>query len=165
VLVPRQPVPSYRRTSIRRSPYGYWVVTFGTGRQTATFPTGAEAIAAVENGIKRIHARRILEDLRHQQVRATRMHRLRQRLANRDGPGCHYCDRHLPPEKRTIDHVIPKVLKGPSSLDNFVLACGRCNRKKGHTVHPNHCAFCATAAELYWSGEQYVPAPIGHCAS
>lgn len=146
-----------QRTVIHRSPYGYWVVTHSTGRtrKSETFRTGESAIRAVENAIKRIHARRILDELRAQRVRTTRMHRLRQRLALRDGPSCHYCESHLEPERRTIDHVVPKVLGGPSSLDNYVLACGRCNRRKGHRVHPNHCRFCTNAADLYWDGVQY----------
>ena len=32
----------------------------------------------------------------------------------------------------TPDHLIPKVKGGPSWLENEVLACGRCNRHRGH---------------------------------
>lgn len=142
-------VASYKRTTIRKSPYGYWVVTHGTARVSMTFPTGDIAIRAVASAIQRENARRAALGLPNT-VRDTRNVRLRDRIARRDGPHCHYCKKPLPHAKRTIDHVVPKSLGGPSSLDNYVLACGGCNRKKGSTVRPTHCTFCATACDMYW---------------
>lgn len=143
-------LPSWRRIVIRKSPYGYWAVTHGTSRKSEIFPTGATAIRAVENGIALERARRILDDTSYNLLRGSRNNRLRERLAQRDGPECHYCGKHLDPTKRTIDHVVPRVLGGPSSMDNYVLACGNCNRKKGEKVTPTHCVFCAAAYDLYW---------------
>lgn len=62
-------------------------------------------------------------------------------LAIRDGEVCHWCDaplditivdpRHPSPPRATLDHVIPRSLGGPSSLNNLVLACEPCNAERG----------------------------------
>jgi 5-methylcytosine-specific restriction endonuclease McrA len=43
--------------------------------------------------------------------------------------------KHTPPgdgwERATIDHVIPLAHGGSHTLENFVLACLRCNSSKG----------------------------------
>jgi hypothetical protein len=61
----------------------------------------------------------------------------RERLRNaveRDGPRCIWCRRPCTgPVRGTTDHLIPKIKGGPSWLENEVLACGRCNRERGHT--------------------------------
>jgi len=31
-----------------------------------------------------------------------------------------------------MDHLIPEILGGPTTAANLVLACQRCNRRKGH---------------------------------
>src|SRR3954469_24993241 len=58
----------------------------------------------------------------------------RLRLAvERDGPRCVWCRRECAGAVRpTTDHLVPKVKGGPSWLENEVLACGRCNRHRGH---------------------------------
>lgn len=46
----------------------------------------------------------------------------------RDGYTCVYCgkeDQHL-----TIDHVVPRALKGKTNFENTVAACPECNAKK-----------------------------------
>jgi len=57
---------------------------------------------------------------------------LRWKLAARDGAmACVYCDETLPPEKLTIDHVVPRSRGGSNRQTNMVLACYRCNHAKG----------------------------------
>jgi 5-methylcytosine-specific restriction endonuclease McrA len=52
----------------------------------------------------------------------------------RDGPRCVWCRRECAGLVRaTTDHLVPKIKGGPSWLENEVLACGRCNRERGHT--------------------------------
>src|SRR3954453_6707691 len=60
----------------------------------------------------------------------------RLRLAvERDGPRCVWCRRECAGLVRaTTDHLVPKVKGGPSWLENEVLACGRCNRERGHST-------------------------------
>lgn len=47
----------------------------------------------------------------------------------KDGGGS--CRVHFEHE---LDHVIPEVVGGSSEVDNIVLACMPCNRRKGHKV-------------------------------
>jgi hypothetical protein len=52
----------------------------------------------------------------------------------RDGTRCVWCRRPCTGAVHpTTDHVVPKVKGGPSWLENEVVACGRCNRHRGHT--------------------------------
>ena len=76
----------------------------------------------------------------------------RKNIITRDGHRCQYCG-----TKRgamTIDHVIPKKLKGTDTWDNMICACVRCNNKKGdrtpeqagmpirrQPVRPSHISF------------------------
>lgn len=44
---------------------------------------------------------------------------------------CWYCGEHVPPDQRTIDHVIPIANGGKSRQTNLVMSCPDCNRRKG----------------------------------
>ncbi len=64
--------------------------------------------------------------------------RLLNKLLVAQGGGCFYCGRHLSLRRFfsslqyvTVDHFIPLYLGGRDHISNVVLACGRCNRKKG----------------------------------
>jgi hypothetical protein len=51
---------------------------------------------------------------------------------DRDGATCIWCGRAFGPLVRpTTEHVVPRVKGGPSWVENEV-ACGRCNRERGH---------------------------------
>lgn len=53
---------------------------------------------------------------------------------------CYWCGRHTylsnatSPQAATRDHVIPKSLGGPGSMDNIVLACRACNGSSGQAT-------------------------------
>lgn len=56
----------------------------------------------------------------------------RREVFTRDGFVCQYCGR--PAKVLTLDHVVPRVRKGPSTWENVVTACVSCNhRKAGRT--------------------------------
>ncbi len=55
----------------------------------------------------------------------------RRNLFRRDRNTCQYCGRRFPTEDLSIDHVIPRSLGGHSSWSNCVVACLRCNSRKG----------------------------------
>jgi len=75
----------------------------------------------------------------------------RRRLAERHGASwgsgvsvsCHYCgargsiqwhqSRCWPVFTLEIDHVVPEFRGGANVAENFVFACQRCNRSKGHS--------------------------------
>jgi hypothetical protein len=75
-------------------------------------------------------------------VQPGRAERLR-RAAARDGARCVWCGRVCGGLVRpTTDHLVPKVKGGPSWLENEVVACGRCNRERGHTGPTEWLAEC-----------------------
>jgi 5-methylcytosine-specific restriction endonuclease McrA len=49
----------------------------------------------------------------------------------RDGGKCQYCGVKISLNDFTYDHVIPQRAGGPTSWENIVCACVRCNQKKG----------------------------------
>jgi hypothetical protein len=82
------------------------------------------------------------------------------RLASRDGRQCHYCrdDMVFPLDKRqpqnipnavTRDHIVPRSMGGEYRDHNLILACRRCNEKRGDNLYYCSCAFCANVIESY----------------
>ena len=47
---------------------------------------------------------------------------------------CHYCGRHFPPEKLTMDHVVPVSRGGRSIRGNVVPCCKSCNNRKKYLL-------------------------------
>lgn len=43
---------------------------------------------------------------------------------------CHYCKKKFPPEKLTMDHIVPLARGGKSRRGNIVPSCGECNKDK-----------------------------------
>ncbi|HPO16859.1 MAG TPA: HNH endonuclease [Candidatus Hydrogenedentes bacterium] len=55
----------------------------------------------------------------------------RRNIFERDEQRCQYCGQRLPKQELTIDHVLPRSRGGRDTWENLVLACLRCNLKKG----------------------------------
>jgi 5-methylcytosine-specific restriction endonuclease McrA len=55
----------------------------------------------------------------------------RETLYYRDHARCLYCESDLTIHSTTCDHVVPKTHGGPTTWDNVVAACKRCNAQKG----------------------------------
>jgi 5-methylcytosine-specific restriction endonuclease McrA len=55
----------------------------------------------------------------------------RRNLYARDGNICQYCGHHFSTKELTIDHVVPRVQGGEQSWVNLVVACMKCNARKG----------------------------------
>lgn len=55
----------------------------------------------------------------------------RRNVMARDSNQCQYCKRRLPASELSLDHVVPRSLKGPHTWENVVCACLRCNVRKG----------------------------------
>jgi hypothetical protein len=71
-----------------------------------------------------------------------RAERLRHAIA-RDGVQCVWCGRPCTDLVRpTTDHLVPRVKGGPSWSENEVVACGRCNRERGHRSPADWLAEC-----------------------
>lgn len=76
----------------------------------------------------------------------------RKNIITRDGHRCQYCG--TTKGAMTIDHIIPKRLKGSDTWENMACACVKCNNKKGDRTpeqaglklfkkphHPSHITF------------------------
>jgi 5-methylcytosine-specific restriction endonuclease McrA len=58
---------------------------------------------------------------------------VRKRLRDEQGNRCAYCNREFGPlVTETIDHVVPLSKGGGKGISNLVLACRRCNSRKGN---------------------------------
>ena len=58
----------------------------------------------------------------------------RRNLYRRDNFTCQYCVRKLHSSELTIDHIVPKSRGGKSNWTNCVIACNKCNSKKGSNL-------------------------------
>lgn len=56
----------------------------------------------------------------------------RRNIFERDQHMCQYCGRKLPKSELSIDHVVPQSQGGSDSWENLVLACLKCNVRKGN---------------------------------
>jgi 5-methylcytosine-specific restriction endonuclease McrA len=56
----------------------------------------------------------------------------RRNIFERDRCVCQYCGKRFPKSEFTIDHVLPRSRGGRDSWDNLVLACVKCNIRKGN---------------------------------
>lgn len=52
-------------------------------------------------------------------------------LWHRDLGECQYCSKSVTISNATIDHVVPKSRGGGHTWENLVIACSKCNGKKG----------------------------------
>jgi 5-methylcytosine-specific restriction endonuclease McrA len=55
----------------------------------------------------------------------------RENVYARDGGACQYCGTKLKRREATYDHVIPRTGGGTTNWENIVIACARCNQRKG----------------------------------
>lgn len=53
-------------------------------------------------------------------------------IYRRDRGVCAYCGRMIPFADASMDHIVPQSLGGPSTWENLVNACRRCNEKKAN---------------------------------
>ena len=56
---------------------------------------------------------------------------LRQRVIERDGLRCVYCDEDLADAEIHMDHVIPESQGGETTYNNLQATCRKCNLAKG----------------------------------
>jgi 5-methylcytosine-specific restriction endonuclease McrA len=59
----------------------------------------------------------------------------RRNLLLRDDSTCQYCGKSMPSSQLSVDHVVPTSRGGSSrSWENQVIACRRCNGRKGNRL-------------------------------
>lgn len=60
-------------------------------------------------------------------------------LFHRDHGQCQYCGKSQDPKLMTIDHVIPRSRGGENTWENLVVACKKCNQRKGNKTPTEAC--------------------------
>jgi len=68
---------------------------------------------------------------RYNKVPQPRMSFCRKTIVRRDKRTCQYCEKKLNAEDCTIDHILPRSRGGQSTWKNCVIACTKCNVRKG----------------------------------
>ena len=63
--------------------------------------------------------------------RPTMGKKLRFSVLSRDAYACRYCGARAPDVKLHVDHVIPRIIGGPTSIENLATSCQDCNLGKG----------------------------------
>ncbi len=61
----------------------------------------------------------------------------RRNVFERDRNTCQYCGKRLPKTELSIDHVVPQSFGGRDTWENLVLACLKCNVRKGNRSPKN----------------------------
>lgn len=87
----------------------------------------------------------------------------RRNIYTRDNHTCQYCGCVPPKEELTVDHVVPRSRGGRSTWDNVVLACVRCNMRKGSkTPHEAGMKLLTQPKKPHWLAcSQFVTRPNG----
>lgn len=76
---------------------------------------------------------------------------LKTRLAEAQNWHCAWCGCAVGASTATIEHVVPKSLKGADTQDNCVCACTKCNNKRGTVpadIWLDHISGCSKASTL-----------------
>ena len=84
----------------------------------------------------------------------------RRNLYKRDAFTCQYCGKRMPGEDLSIDHVVPRSRGGGTSWTNCVLACLRCNVRKGNRT-PAEAGMMLLAKPVRPRWEPTLSIPIG----
>jgi 5-methylcytosine-specific restriction endonuclease McrA len=66
-----------------------------------------------------------------QRVKLEQRQELKRVAYRREGGCCFYCDKPLRYESATMDHIKPKSQGGKLEIGNIVIACFKCNNRRG----------------------------------
>ena len=95
----------------------------------------AEARSETQDWIRSVHFEvqvpRIVRLLRYDRLPRLKLRFSRRNLFARDQHQCQYCGSVLPPNKLSMDHVVPRSQGGSTDWDNIVCCCLDCNTRKG----------------------------------
>lgn len=58
------------------------------------------------------------------------------------GRNCMYCGRPLESKKKTLDHLYPRSIGGPTITNNLTPACKNCNNRKSDMTEQEFIEFC-----------------------
>lgn len=64
---------------------------------------------------------------------------------------CAYCNKVIPMEERTNDHIIPRCSGGVTETRNIVICCQECNGLKGSTLITEFLEMYPDKAECFYN--------------
>lgn len=108
-------------TSARRA-----IVLIFQGKAEMIAPADGLKIRTISNSFSLPSVVRLWQ---YRRVPHKRIMLTRKNVMIRDGNQCQYCGTTKGP--MTVDHLIPKMLKGKDTWSNLVCACAKCNNRKG----------------------------------
>lgn len=79
----------------------------------------------------RVQVPRIVRMLEYDRLPRMTVKFTRRNVFLRDRHRCQYCQKRYSTHKLSLDHVVPRSLGGPTTWENIVTACVRCNVRKG----------------------------------
>lgn len=117
----------YRDLARVVSPDTYDTYDFDTWRELSEFAEG-RFVHTVSFKIKvpEVIVLNFFNEFHHKEVRFSRRN-----IFERDRNTCQYCGKRFSKMDLTIEHVVPRSRGGTDAWDNLVLACVKCNVKKG----------------------------------
>ena len=68
-----------------------------------------------------------------------RQKKIRQRVIDRDGYICCYCNEVLINETITLEHIVPDSKRGTFNTTNLTVSCSDCNNKRGNKPFFEYC--------------------------
>jgi 5-methylcytosine-specific restriction endonuclease McrA len=88
----------------------------------------------------------------------------RRNIYVRDNYTCQYCGCVPPKDELTIDHVIPRSRGGKSTWENVVLACMKCNTRKGNRLlSESNIKLLSDPKKPHWLAcSHFSSKPVGH---
>ena len=76
----------------------------------------------------------------------------RRSIFERDDNTCQYCGRKFDRHELTLDHIVPRSRGGTSTWTNVVLACLKCNMRKGdRLLHGTHLKLQRKPVKPQWA--------------
>jgi len=79
----------------------------------------------------RIPVPKVIRLFRFDRVPSRQVKFNRRNLYARDENTCQYCGKRFPTPELTLDHIIPRSKGGAANWTNLVVACVKCNARKG----------------------------------
>lgn len=109
---------------------------FQSWRELSEFADGSAPVVRTPHF--RLMLPQVIVLTRYQRVPPRTVRFNRRNIFMRDHYTCQYCNAQPGEDDLTIDHVMPRSRGGRTTWENVVLACTRCNTRKGNRL-PDEC--------------------------
>jgi 5-methylcytosine-specific restriction endonuclease McrA len=113
--------------------FAAWLEASRSGARRTADADEVDFVRAVRHDVE---VPRVIRLLGYDRVPRQKVRFSRRNVFARDGHRCQYCGKSFATSELSLDHVVPRSKGGPTSWENMVAACLKCNvRKGGRTPH------------------------------